>query len=346
VFAGASEAAEYRRLGKHFIFNLDEEGVRANDGPTHMQGEAAKKVHEQMQDDCRASITLVRLGSAAGHKGATGFLLRGQRRRAKFTDKWLEENGAPHGSYVKMTERAYMTMEVWDAIAPRIAASIRQSPVVQEHPEWWVILVVDGFEAHCVTYLAQKVFFENRILALKLWSHSSHLNQPFDQSPAKTSKTSLRFWLPWVRDTPGLVDTMTQWELLVTALRTEAAITPAHWQSAFISCNLHPGHKLSIEDWLEKRKEHVVASGAFTQSAADIPIKCLIRIPKFWMKTSLTKGDNKSAPCVGLPVPGVRTPLWLSRSLGYVRSRSKLFGNSSTKRGRHVSRKRKLRTLH
>jgi hypothetical protein len=59
-----------------------------------------------------------------------------------------------------MTQNAYMSKEAWEgggvgsgdgddvAIARKIAAGIREMPVIIDHPDWWVRFTEDGLYVH------------------------------------------------------------------------------------------------------------------------------------------------------------------------------------------------------
>ena len=49
---------------------------------------------------------------------------------------------------MKMTPTGYMTEECWDDMAEEVAKGIRAMPVIKDHSDWWVRLVLDGFGSH------------------------------------------------------------------------------------------------------------------------------------------------------------------------------------------------------
>jgi hypothetical protein len=70
---------DFMKLRAHFMLNLDETGVQLNDGIINIVGSANRKKHEKNMDDCRDSITIIRMGSAAGQTGPWIFLLKGKK---------------------------------------------------------------------------------------------------------------------------------------------------------------------------------------------------------------------------------------------------------------------------
>ncbi len=100
----------------------------ASEGHLHVIGSAAEKKHEKNTADSRQSITVVRLGSAAGVEGPQIYLAKGKELTVvtSMIDKnFARIHKAPTGSYVKMTPNAYMTNEVWLDIAPSLCKGIR-----------------------------------------------------------------------------------------------------------------------------------------------------------------------------------------------------------------------------
>jgi hypothetical protein len=100
--------------------------------------------------------------------------------------------GVPKGSGVFMTPSAYMNDETWAKIAPVIADGIRAMPFIKDHPDWWVVMSLDGFSSHVNVDSAHKVFHDRKIFVVKEEGDTSHVNQAYDQSVAKADKASMR----------------------------------------------------------------------------------------------------------------------------------------------------------
>lgn len=134
---------------EHFMWNLDEECLMGNaHGTQKVICEKGRRKHEKKTQDSRCSITLLRLGNAAGYQGATILLLKGQRKKQEFSDAFLERHGMTRGSTIIMTESAFMTDEAWAKCMPIIIKSIRAEPVVAQHKNWRVACTMDGFISH------------------------------------------------------------------------------------------------------------------------------------------------------------------------------------------------------
>jgi hypothetical protein len=205
-----------------------------------VNGERKKKSHAKAKDDGRMSITALRGGSAAGHKAPTVWLMEGKNRRKEHSDSWLQRQGAPAFSTIVMTPAAFMTKEAWVRCAQIVAEGIRAAPVVRDHPDWltpfsptltlvfssvffsfffcvlistlgcrWVMVTLDGISAHELQFEALEIFRSFKIRVVVEQSNTSHVNQPFDDEVAHTSKASIKFWLPLLRDTPGVMQVIT-----------------------------------------------------------------------------------------------------------------------------------------
>jgi hypothetical protein len=189
----------WKENAAHFTLNLDEANHQANSGSDRGVADRELKKKEKNKDDSRVSITGVECGSAAGVDGPSMYLLAGAAMPAHFKNlygrsNWLMQMGAPRNSFCVMTPTAFMTNEAWDQSAERLAKGIRDMPVIRDHPSFWVVLHLDGFKAHVMTYAAQQVFWEHKILVVKENSHSSQVNQAFDQACAKRAKAENRRW--------------------------------------------------------------------------------------------------------------------------------------------------------
>jgi hypothetical protein len=259
---GTYKGQTYSDLQKHFVVGCDEEGVQANFNGTRIVGRKGKKLHLTNSDDCRASATVLRTGSAAGVKGPSMYILAGSKPEPYITTDFLERNRAPRGSIYTVNPSAYMTDSTWDENVEAFADGIRKmDPVIENNPDWWVELHVDGFKSKVNTPFGQEVLRSRRILVVQSPSHSSHVTQGFDKDPAKASKGHQREWLPLIRDSiPGfkITDNHT---LFLAMLASETAITGDTWKRGYSNVNLNPDTELPIEVWLSKIDAHLKASG-------------------------------------------------------------------------------------
>ena len=81
------------------MINLDESCIMANDRKLRVLGCAERKKHERNMDDSRVSITILRMGCAAGVSGPWIFLAAGAKMDCNaLTKEKLKRKGAPTGS--------------------------------------------------------------------------------------------------------------------------------------------------------------------------------------------------------------------------------------------------------
>ncbi len=111
------------------MFNLDETCVLASDGNLRVIADKTRKKQEKNNEDNRGSITIVRVGNAAGDAGPQVYLLKGKSIPHKKLED-LERMGAPSGSKVIMMLNAYMTDVAWAEAALHLAGGIRKLPVM------------------------------------------------------------------------------------------------------------------------------------------------------------------------------------------------------------------------
>ena len=63
---------------------------------------------------------MYRSGNAAGNNGPTVFAMAGVRRKAGYTEKFLENNGGAPGTTIVMTDNAFITDAAWEEIADMV----------------------------------------------------------------------------------------------------------------------------------------------------------------------------------------------------------------------------------
>ena len=115
--------------------------------------------HEKKVSDSRASITMYRTGTVAGKNGPTAFLMKGKRRKAAYTDAFLEKYGCEPGSTIAMTKNAYMTDASWVEITRKIVDGYRAIDIIRDNPQWWMLELFDGFGSHTTNIEAMEVSF-------------------------------------------------------------------------------------------------------------------------------------------------------------------------------------------
>jgi hypothetical protein len=76
--ASKNNLAEYTHAEDFFCLNLDETNFMASEGTLRVVGSNKKIKQETNSSDSRDSITIVRIGSAAGTEGPCIFLAKGK----------------------------------------------------------------------------------------------------------------------------------------------------------------------------------------------------------------------------------------------------------------------------
>ena len=72
------EIAEHHNLVDHFTINVDESSMGANEGELHILGSQGRRRHKKNVVDCRESISIVRVDSAANVDGPCFYLAKGK----------------------------------------------------------------------------------------------------------------------------------------------------------------------------------------------------------------------------------------------------------------------------
>ena len=230
--------------------------------------------------ESRTSITLYRSGNAAGDDGPTGFLPPGKHRRSGFTDAFLVKHGAAPGSTIVMTANGYMTEDAWVEMAPAMAAGIRKMPVICDHPEWWVVKIIDGFGPHTSSLKAMEIYAEHKTMLLKEEADTSHVCQSYDQEVAKADKRSMRTSLAFLRKTTeickGVID---GWQLVHVGLAAVRELEAESWIYSFKKVNLHPHFRVSFAQWCERISHFLQGGQSFKQEVVQDGYALL---PSFW----------------------------------------------------------------
>lgn len=240
---------------EHFIVGTDETCLLASaNGMVKILGDKNKKKHEKILNDSRHSITMVRCASTGGATGPTNFLMSGQRKKAGYDSQFLQTHGAAPGSTIEMTPTAFMTEEAWENMAQARADGIRAMPVICDHPDYWVVEILDGFSAHFSSPKDLQIYADAKIMQLKEEGDTSHVNQLYDQDPAKKDKVAMRSGLDMLRQAVSGLMAVDQWQLVHVGLMAvrEGVENPDMWINAAKKVNLHPKFRQPFSAWLEK----------------------------------------------------------------------------------------------
>ena len=114
---------------------------------------------------------------------------------------------------------------------------------------------------------------------------SSQVNQAYDRTVALQDKSVARDVLGMLRATTsiskGVVD---QWGLVHVMLQCLLQENSGKaWEVSFIQVNMHPKHRLSFEDWIQKLvTKGVLQSGDTFQGEGDRELDKFSMLPDFW----------------------------------------------------------------
>ena len=275
----------FGELMDHFVLGGDETCLLASDGDVRIIGDAEKKKHEVNNGNSRTSITMYRIGSAAGATGPTAFLPPGKRRREGYDSAFLQRHGAPVGSSIVMTPTGYMTEDAWLEMAEETAAGIRAMPVICDNPNWWVIKIIDGFGPHTSSVEAMKIYAKHKILLVKEEGDTSHVCQAYDQKVAKDDKGTMRGCLAFLRKTTDLLrSNVDGWDLVHVGLAAVRELEPESWVSSFKRVNLNPHERVAFPAWC-KRIGCFLEGGQLFKTEDELDIYQLL--PVFWQVHSM-----------------------------------------------------------
>ena len=175
----SGKSPEFERLKDYFTCNLDESSFLASDGFIRVIGNSKKRKHEKNIANSCDSISIVRVVSAGGVDGPRIYLAKGQRLEYKCLINFFKHHDAPPSSCVEMTPNSYMTTKVWRKIFPNLCKGIRNMEVIVDHPDWLVVLSLDGFGNH-IDPQSLVEFAKQKTMALKEEGDTSQVSQAYD----------------------------------------------------------------------------------------------------------------------------------------------------------------------
>jgi hypothetical protein len=189
-----------------------------------------KRQTEKSMDDCRASITMLRVGMASGNQGPFIFLISGNKVDCLSLRDLPTAYGCPPGSMVIPLPSAFMTDNVWLLLVPYLAEGICEMKVIRDHPEWWVAISCNGFGSHVNVHLAQDIFSHSKILVVKEEGDTLHVNQVYDQSVAKQDKLLMQQNLELARKSLGKT-WIDQYYLIAVTANAQKKVPKQSWYS-------------------------------------------------------------------------------------------------------------------
>ncbi len=156
----------------------------------------------------------------------------------------------PTGGKVVYTDNTYMSDATWIKLAPDIAHGIHMMLVIKNHPEWKVVVTLDGFSSHLVP-ASLMPFTDALIEVVKKEGDSSKVNQAYDQSVAKEDKKLTISLLELVRSSQKLA-VFTQETVVAICIHALRNVRSNSWVAKFKKVNQHTHHRIDFEAWRKK----------------------------------------------------------------------------------------------
>ena len=114
------------------------------------------------------------------------------------------------------------------------------------------------------------------------------MNQAFDRWVAKAGKKRARDLIDLLRRS-NIVPIIDQWFLVNVGLAMLRDCDKSNvWEASFIAVNMHPTHRVGIEDWLDKIRGFTKAGEKFDDEVVDLSAL----LPKVWLETPLQKRQS------------------------------------------------------
>eukprot|EP00957_Ditylum_brightwellii_P100952 7694671-Ditylum_brightwellii.AAC.1 len=121
----------------------------ASDGTVKILAGVDRKKHNLNLADCQELVTTLRTGAAAAVNGHVIFLTKGREVHRSFRGNRLHTVfGLPEGSCVIANGTGCMDDETWLKVVEILAPAIRKMKVIQDHPDWEVVITYDSFKSH------------------------------------------------------------------------------------------------------------------------------------------------------------------------------------------------------
>ena len=151
-------------------------------------GEHDKKKHKKKTADYKGSTTMYCTGNTDVNNGPTTFVMKGKKRHARYSEKFLENEGYAPGLIIVMTKNAFIIDAAWETMTDFIIRGYRSMPYAKENSQWWKIEIFDDFGAYLNNLPSLKEQVINQIPSLKKEGGSSSFNQAYGREVTKADK--------------------------------------------------------------------------------------------------------------------------------------------------------------
>jgi hypothetical protein len=196
-----------------------------------------------------------------------------------------------------MTPSGFLTDDAWLEIVPKLTKGARlvlekkaaELGIDAETCAKLLIgLLFDGCKIHLKNLEELVHMADENILALNEGRDSSEINQAFDRFVARAGKRRAAITLDQIRRS-HVTPVIDGWMLCLVGLQMLRDCAASRvWENSFVAVNLHPHHRVSLDEWLQKINHFV--QGAEKFEAEEIDEFALL--PSDWKKKSLEKRNQ------------------------------------------------------
>ena len=170
--------------------------------------------HQMNTNDNRGTITFYCCGLASVVDGPRFYLVNAEKIDIQtFKSNFANNHEAPPGSKIIPTQNSYMTLKVWNKLAPDFSKGLRDLPVIKDYPELWMAQTLDGYRSHLQEY-ALKIFADYKILIVKEEGDKYRLCQEYNKDVSLRDKRHHHHFLNGIRMAVNMVD---QYALIIVA---------------------------------------------------------------------------------------------------------------------------------
>jgi hypothetical protein len=152
-----------------------------------------------------------------------------------------------------MTENAFMMVDAWQEMTPGVIVGQRiMNKFVAVNPQWWMLGICNGFNAHVLSRNANVLQLDAMILSLKEEGDASHANQSYDKHAANGDKQAKTNNLSSMRSAFDVSNTICdQWSLGNIGCYPVRDTTSEVWTISFDACNLDPCTGVTFVEWCQ-----------------------------------------------------------------------------------------------
>ena len=208
--------------------------------------------------------TLVAVIYANGDYEDMFWIVNGQKRNHEYCDDTGKVNDPRFSGHIEMSEKGYMTNDIWDIFVDWLIAKIAARRVALGLPEdYWFLLTMDGYGSHTMHPQALRKLYAAFILAICFPSHTSGHLQPLDAAVFRALKKAFDVLMPTkMRKDMMALD---KWSLLIVFYEAVVrSFTVGNITSGFRCTAIFP---MNLR-WVEENREKFQVSILFNKDGA------------------------------------------------------------------------------